>query len=261
MFKKIATSLSKPPLAIFFMKDSWSKIFLYIFVLPIFLVLPSVFSYVVNPNLDASSYEYLYDTIIEDFRFDDVTIDNYELTYAESKYVSLETFDLAIGVPNSSNRLTFVFQTEGISVTYFDTEFDFQSYESLNLEAHDFSSTERLDVNQLTIAFEEVYTNQTFIFIAETLSQYLYFVSYFLMIILFMAFISPSFSPLMRMPFAMRFKMSTYISTIYVFTGLVLILTGLYQANTLGVILVYIYHLWVYRSIKVLPKGAINGKE
>ena len=261
MFKKIATSLSKPPLAIFFMKDSWSKIFLYIFVLPIFLVLPSVFSYVANPNLDVSSYEYIYNKIIEDFRFDDVTIDNYELTYTESKYVSLENFDIAIGVPNSTHRLTFVFQSEGISVTYFNNEFDFQSYESINLESHDFSSTERLDVSQLTIAFEEVYTSQTFIFAAETLSQYLYFVLYFLLIILFMAFISPSFSPLLRMSFAMRFKMSTYISTIYIFAGLVLILTGFYQANTLGVILVYIYHLWTYRSIKVIPKGAINGKE
>jgi hypothetical protein len=264
MFKKITTSLSKPPMVIFFMKDQWSSIIFYILLLPIFMVIPTIVTLLTQPVMSASLYQDVYDSIQEEFRFDDVTLENYELSYTEIKHVSVDTFDIGIGSYEDALVMSFVFKSEGVGVYYVNQELNYYSYESLGFESHDFTSLESQDINALSLLIKDIYQEQTIFIVSEVILQYFVYVFDFLIVILIMTVLSRLLAPptLINFPFAFRFKMSTYLSTIYIFSNFVLLLLGLYTLNFISMILVYVYHLWAYRAIKVLPKGVKpNGRK
>ncbi len=255
MFKKFTTSLTKPPLAIFFIKDSWVKIFLYIFILPIVMIIPSVFMLITQPAMTQDMYQETYQLVQSKFRFDDASISDYKLTYTETKSFSTATYDICMGTAANSRAVSFVFVSNGISVEFMDQKLDFHSYAELGLEFYDFSSTQAIDIHTLTLVIQDVYQSQYYIHMASVIQQYLWYVVDYLVVIIIMAFMSSLMAPMLRMPFAMRFKLSTYLSTIYVFANLIAILLGIAAITYISIIFVYIYHIWVFRSIKVVPKG------
>ena len=256
MFRKIAISLTKPPLAIFFLKDAWSKIILYLIFLPFFMILPSIISLAIDPSMSADSYQEISNAMLSDFRFTDVTLENYQLTYSETSYVELDSFDISIGYINDIYNVTFVFETEGVAVYYLDQQLDFQTYEALDFESHDFTSTALSDISQISIVIKNLYEQQTVLFVSDMILQYFVYLIDFIFVILIMTFLSSLMSPMIKLPYKLRFKFSTYLSTIYIFSNFILILLGLYALNVISMVLVYVYHLWAYKKLTVIPKGA-----
>lgn len=255
MLRKFMTSLSNPSMAIFFAKDAWSKIFLYIFLLPFFLILPGIIVLSVQPTMAVYMYEDISNAMLTEFRFDDVTLDDYTLTYGETKTIELQNFNISMGEIISPYMVTFNFETDGIGVYLAAQQLDFMTYQELNFRTHDFTSTKSEDISQISIALKDVYEQQTFLFAFDMIVQYFIYVVDFLVVIFIMTLLSSLLSPMIRIPFKIRFKMSTYISTIYIFSNFVLILLGLYSLNAISMILVYGYHFWAYRKIKIFPKG------
>jgi len=246
------------------MKDRWSSIILYILILPIFMVLPSIVSLINQPAMSADLYQELYEVMSSDFRFDDVTLENYTLNYTEIKHANVGVFDLSIGAYEDPLVANYVFKTEGISVYYLGQELNYYSYESLSLETYDFTSTESSNLHMISILIKNIYQQQTVIIVSDLILQYFVYVLDFLIVILIMSVLSRLLAPatLINIPFSLRFKMSVYLSTIYILSNFVLVLLGYYALNFISMILVYVYHLWAYRSIKVLPKGVnSNGRK
>lgn len=262
MFKKITTSLSKPPLVIFFIKDAWKHVVLYILFLPLILIIPSIVISFTQSAMTNDMYDAVYQTVKQSFRFDDVVLSDYTLTYQEPYTISLDTFDLSIGQYENSTAISFVFETQGVSIYALGQEVNYHSYESLGIASIDFSSTESKDIHALSLMIKNIYQEQTFFIIGNLVFQYFLYLFDYLIIVLIMTVLSKMMLPMgMKVPFKTQFKLSAYLSTIYVFSNLVLILLGLYAYNFLSITLVYIYHLWAFRSIKVIPKGASqNGK-
>lgn len=262
MFKKITTSLSKPPLVIFFIKDKWKHVILYMLFLPLLLIIPSIVLSFTQSAMTNDMYDAVYQTVGNEFRFDDVTLSNYTLTYQASYTTSLDTFDLSIGTYENQATISFVFEEKGVAIYALGQEVNYHSYQSLDIETIDFSSTDSKDIHELSLIIKEIYQAQAFLIIGNLVFQYILFLFDYLIIILIMSVLSKMMLPFgMKIPFKTQFKLSTYLSTIYVFSNFVLILLGLSAYNFLSITLVYIYHLWAFRSIKVMPKGVSqNGK-
>ena len=79
----------------------------------------------------------------------------------------------------------------------------------------------------------------------------------FLSGVLEMALLIVFFINRIPMPFSLRLKLSLYLTTVYGVVQLILVLFSVTYLNFIALIAVYIYHVWAYRSIKIIPKGVI----
>ncbi len=261
MLKKFTTSLSKPPLAIFFIKDSWSKIILYIFMIPILMIIPAFILSFTQPGMPHVIYQEINQVMAEDFRLENTYIENYHLVTTEHKAASLDYYQFAVGSYEEQNRMTFVFGEDGITLMVLSLEADYMSYQELNLENYDFSSTDQQDIYRLTNAIRDIYNEQTYIEVGNILAQYFIYLFDYVVVILIMAILSQMIAPMLRMPFNMRFKLSTYLSTVYVVINLIAALTAQAWLTYVSILVVYVYHIWAFRSIKIIPKGVGNGRQ
>jgi hypothetical protein len=57
--------------------------------------------------------------------------------------------------------------------------------------------------------------------------------------------------------YLMRFKLSVYLTTVWMVSELILSLFNVQYLDFVSVLLVYIYHVIAYRSIRVIKKGVI----
>jgi len=256
MIKKITTSLSKPPLVLFFIKDAWKHTFLYILCLPILLVIPSIILTYTQSPMTTELYNQVKTVVARDFRSDDIKLENYILTYDEAISSSVGVFDLSVGEYKESLAINFVLEEQGISIYVFDQKINSYTYESLGVETLDFSSTESKDIQSLTLLIKEVYEQQTYMIISNHIVTYLLYLFDFVTIVLIMSLLSKIMLPRgMKIPYKIHLKLSAYLSTIYVFSNLVFILLDVNTWSFVSITLVYIYHLWAFKSIKILPKG------
>ncbi len=258
MFKKFTTSLSKPPLTIFFMKDSWFRVIFYVIFVTFLIVLPSLIKVTINPSMEYQRYQTMQELIKSDFRVDNAEIKDGILTYEAFGETSFDYFSIYLGKNVLNSRtLNFVFEEENLVLYMVDVELDRLSYKTLNLENYDFSSTENADIVRLSVALKHAYEKQTFILIGEVFATYIITLLDYLFIALFMSVLMVFFVSQIPMPFMYRFKLSLYLSTIYAVLQLILILFNASGLNILGIMAVYFYHVWAFRSIKIIPKGVI----
>ena len=92
MFKRLTTSLTKPPLAVFFMKDRWGRVILYLLLIPLFLVVPAWLQSIVNPGMRLDRYERLVEAIQEDLIMKNAEIVDGILTTDESTQANFDYF-------------------------------------------------------------------------------------------------------------------------------------------------------------------------
>lgn len=258
MFKKFTTSLSKPPLTIFFMKDSWFKVIFYVIFVTFLIVIPSFIKIAVNPNMDYLMYEDMKETLEKEFIIDHAQIIDGTLTYESYQVVDVDYFKIYLGNQNlNPNSINFVFEETSIAVYVMDIELDRVSYQTLNLESYDFGSTEPSEITRLSVALKQVYEEQTMLLYAEVFAYYLFTLIDYVLVALFLAVIMTMFVKRVPMAFSMRLKLSLYLTTIYAVIQLILVLFNASYLNILGMIAAYIYHNLAYRSITIIPKGVI----
>ncbi|MBN2299789.1 MAG: DUF1189 family protein [Acholeplasmataceae bacterium] len=259
MFKRITTSLSRPSQTVFFMKDSWKRVVLYILLLPIFLIIPLVITKLTDPSMNLSRYESMTKIIAQDLRVDGAEINNGILTYNETVSASFDYFTIYVGSQVLDNRtLSIVFETNDIVFYMSNVEFDRMSYTDLNLVNHDFSSSDTENLRQINIALKVFFEQQSSIAVMDVIIEYLFNFIDYLFVVLMMSFLMLIFISRIQFSFKPRFKLSVYLSTIWVFSEFVLILFNLQELEFISLLLVYIYHINVYRSMKVIKRGVVQ---
>jgi len=256
MFKRLTTSLTKPPQAVFFMKDSWGKVILYLLFIPLFLMIPSWLKGIANPGMTLSRYELMVQSITQGIILEDTKITEGVLETSEEAKTVFEYFQINIGTYTpTQDKIHFVFLPQDLAIYVSDIEIQRTSYQSIGLENYDFSDRSQENIRMLATGIKAFY-NQTSLFeTAEAFVAYASGLFDLLFYALLMSFFVMMFTRHLPLPFGMRFKLSIYLSTIYVVVELVAVLFNSPGISYLVIPLLYVWHFWAYRSIKIVDKG------
>ncbi|MCF7931327.1 MAG: hypothetical protein K9L02_07445 [Acholeplasmataceae bacterium] len=256
MFKRLTTSISRPSKTVFFMKDSWKRVILYILLLPLFLLIPLLLTRLVDHSMSIDRYDAMTEIIEEDFRIENASIVDGVLSYETPINASvLGLFTFYIGDQDLSNRtFNFVFEENGLTFYVARYQIEKVSYADLNLLNHDFSSTDPEALRTLGLALKLYIEEQSYIAFADISAQYIYGLMDYVFIALLMAFVMLLFINHVQFPFKLRFKLSVYLSSIWVVSEFILALFHLEQLEIISMLLVYVYHILAYRSFKVITR-------
>ncbi len=255
MFERIRTSLTRPKLTIYFMKDSWGKVIRHLLFVPLFLLLPLVLSLLVSPGMSFDRYVKMNEAIKTDFRMNAVIEDGL-LTYQEAALARFDHFTLHMGHPPSMfSSFSLVFEPEHLVLYAANVEMARNTYIDLGLTQHDFSSMSTADTSHLSLVVQTFIEAQPILVFIDFNITYLaglvdYLLMAFLMSILMMLFVYR-----VQLPYNYRFKLSIYLTSCHVFLQLLLILFSLQALSFLNLLVVYMYHVWTFRSIQTLPRG------
>jgi len=256
MFKRLTTSLTKPPLAVFFMKDSWGKVILYLILLPTLLMLPAWLKILVNPGMSLDRYQQLMTAIEKDLTLSNTLIVDGTLITTETAKTQFEHFEININsYEPTQDKIHFVFLSNDLAIYVIGTEITRASYETIGLENYDFSDTTSDNRLILASGIRALYEENAIFTTSEIFLAYFKglfdFVFYALIMTLFMMI----FTRALPIPFGMRFKLSIYLTTIAIFIELLALLFSTPALTYLAIPILYIWHFWAYKSIKVIDKG------
>lgn len=258
MFKRLTTSITKPPLAVFFMKDSWGKSILYLFFLPLFLIIPNIISLSVNPGMSLERYDLMVSAIHSNLWTEDAQIEDYELTNTETYQTSFDYFSIYIGdQPIAMDTVVFLFTDSSLILYMSNVEIDRISYETLGLSSFDFSVRSIDNARVLASYVRTFYDDQTSLIIFDLTLFYFVGLFDYLFYALFMVFFTMLFIQNIQLPVGYRIKLSIYLTSIYVISKLVFVLFGVPELEIVSLLLVSIYHMWAYRSMRMISKGVL----
>lgn len=256
MFKRLSTSLTKPPLAVFFMKDRWGRVILYLLLIPLFLVVPAFIQSLVNPGMRLDRYEALVEAIQSDFILVDTVIVDGTLTTSANSSAVFDYFQLTLTNPEPiQDKIQFVFLNEDLAIYVADIEISRIDYDDINLTNFDFSDPSTTNVRMLASSVKNFYDQTELFNSAEMFLAYFGGLFDYVFYTVLMALFMMLFTRQLPIPFRMRLKLSVYLTTIFVIVELLAILfnSGLISLFTIPVL--YFWHFWAYRSIKIIDKG------
>lgn len=258
MFKRFATSLSKPSQTIFFMKDSWKKVIPYIFLMPMILLLPFLISRLADPSMDILRYQNLTEIIKSDLRDQHAAITDGVLSYDTPFSAPFDYFTLYVGkVPMDPRTVGVVFEETSIVLYVSNMEIAHESYASLNLLNHDFSSTDPENLRVIDIALKTFFETQPLVFWFDLIIQYTFHLVDYMIVIILMSLMMFLFNISIQIPYKARFKLSVYLSTIWILSEFILILFHAEILAFISLLVTYIYHVIAFRSMTIIKKGVI----
>jgi len=256
MFKRMATSLSRPQFAVFFMKDSWGRTILYILLLPLFLIIPALITAIATDEMPIERYTMMVQAIETDFRLDNALITDGVLTYEAAGNMTFDYFSFYIGEQERSMQtINFVFEETELVMFVSNVELDRQSYVDLGLMNHDFSLLDSDSIRELATTMKIFMEQQSIISYMDVSLNYSIGLLDYLFITILMSLLMVFFSQRVQLPIQLRFKLSVYLSTIWIFSELVLKLFNFENLGFISIFVVYFYHLYTYRSMNIITKG------
>ena len=256
MFKRLTTSLTKPPLAVFFMKDSWGKVILYLLFVPLFFMIPTWLKSTINPGMSLNRFETMVSAISEDIHLEQAIITDGVLSNTESASTSFDYFQINIGnYQPSQDKIHFVFLPQDLAIYVADIEIERMSYEEVGLYNFDFSDHSPENVRRLASGIKTFYNETRLFTTAEIFLSYVIGLFDHIFYAFLMAFFVMLFTRHIPLPFQMRLKLSIYLSTIYVVVELVAILFNEPSISYLVIPMLYIWHFWAFKSIKMVDRG------
>jgi hypothetical protein len=255
MFKRLTTSLTKPPYVVFFLNDSWLRVIIYFLLIPIFLIIPLIIKQAINPGMNIDRYEKLVSAIQSDLLGHDMKIINGILEGDEIYITSFDYISLHLGYSYGAEN-SFVISLDNNEMTFrmMNIEIFETSYESLGLLDFDFSINTTEQARILASVIREFYNQQIYTTIHEMSLFYVLNLTYYLIYIMTMPLIMMILFRNNSLFFSQKIKLSIYLTTIYFFAELLFILFNLRNLEFLSMLMLYIYHFWAYRSIIVIKK-------
>jgi hypothetical protein len=259
MFKRLTTSLTKPPLAVFFMKDKWPRVILYLLLIPMFLMIPSWMKSLISPGMSLDRYERMVNAISQDFVLEDTAITDGMLITDVQATATFDYFNIIIGdYTLEQDKIQFVFLPQDLALYVANMEISRTSYATLGLDNHDFSDGSVSNVRRLASAIKLFHDDIGLFSTAEIFVAYFTGLFDYIFYALLMTLFMMVFTRQLPLPFGMRLKLSIYLSTLYVFVELLAILFGVVWIEYLIIPLLYIWHFWAYRSIKIVDRGLLS---
>lgn len=261
MFYRLKTIISKAPHAIFFMKDRWLRVITYMLFVSIIAVLPLIIKTATTKDMPNERYLNI-QTAVSYFDESNMKIENYQLSFQKGTEVQVDFLRFAVGTnTNSMNAFFILFDTDSVKIKMANQILHEKSYFQLKLNDLDFSNLTQSQVRYVAYQLKEFINEVELVFFVDIVGQYFAVVFDYLFIALILAFMTSFFFPHIQAPFPAKFKLSIYLSTMYVFSDFFLTLAGIQSLTFISIIVVYIYHLWVYRSIRILPKGDNSSEQ
>lgn len=256
MFKRLTTSLTKPPLAVFFMKDRWGRVIIYLLLIPLFLVVPAWLQSMINPGMRLDRYERLVEAIKIDLIESDAQIVEGVLNTEENAEASFDYFQLVLGdYQPVQDKIQFVFLPQDLAVYIADVEIARSRYDEIGLTNFDFSDSSTENVRLLASSIRILYDETTLFKTSEMFLAYFAGLFDFMFYALLMALFMMIFTRQLPIPFFPRLKLSIYLSTIFVVVELIAILFNSGLISYLTIPILYFWHFWAYRSIKIVDQG------
>lgn len=261
MFYRLKTIISKAPHAIFFMKDRWLRVISYMLFISIIAVLPLIIKTVTTKDMPNDRYLNIQTavTYLEDAN---MKIEDYQLSFQKGAEIQVDFLKFAVGTSTNSMTAFFVlFDTEGLKLIMANQVLNQKSYFQLELNDLDFNNLSQSQVRYVAFKLKEFINEVELVFFVDIVGQYFAVVLDYIFIALILALMSTFFFPLVQTPFSAKFKLSIYLGTMYIFSDFFLTLFGLQNLTFISIIVVYIYHMWVYRSIRIIPKGDNSNEQ
>lgn len=256
MFSRILLSLTKPPQTIRFAKDSWIRVIGHLLSVPLFLLLPLLLSAIVAPGMPQDRYARLVDAISADFRTEGAVIAEGKLVSTAVMTASFDHFLLVMGdVPETMSEIVIVFANEGVSILISDVVLETKTYDQIGLANHDFNDMTAEALGNLAVSIRELIESNPMLRALDWMILYMTGLIDYILMALFMTIVMMLFTANTPFLFKVRLKLSVYLTTVYVFSQLLLVLFGLDGFETVSVLLVYVWHVWAFRSFAMMRKG------
>ena len=261
MLKRLTTGLTNPPQLVLFMKDSWTRVLIYLLVLPLILVVPTAIRFLIQPGMSVDQFQQ-WETVLErDFNLEGASIIDGVFSTDIKETVHIDYFQITTTkeVLNVYS-MSFVFESESLVIYLGNMAYKHLSYEALGINNFTFDLTDPSHLNTLTNALKALYETQQLTMYASLVAVYIIGLFDFVMTVLLLSFIDYYILPMQPFSFKTRFKLSVYASTIYIFLMLTFTLFNIVQWQVISIVLTYFYHIWMYRSMHIISKGVnING--
>jgi hypothetical protein len=255
MLKRIQTSLTKPPLAIFFIKDSWGKVLRHLFLLPLILLIPLILQYTIHQGMSPERFLRLQSVVSENFISEHAKIDDGVLVFEDDIFASFDYFSIMMGQNRPQlSSIAIVFETERLVMYAYQVELQSYSYEFLGIEQFDFNEATTADYTRLSSAIQTLIESHSMMLFIDVNLIYLTSLIDYTLIALLMSLLMMIFVMKTPLTFKYRFKLSVYLSTVYIFVELILILFNARTLSFLSIFITYIYHLWAYRQMTIMPR-------
>ncbi len=259
MLERIRTSLTKPPLAVFFIRDSWGKVVRHLFFVPLLLLLPLILTAVIRPGMDPERYQSMKAAVTKDIIGIDARIDSGVLNDPEPANADFAYYTIYVGEQEQSfSSLAVVFEDENLVLMANRIVIESASYEELGLLDFDFEDPTDAEISRLTLSIKSFLDDVGLLLFVDLNYTYIIGLIDYVLMTLFMTLVMMLFIYHVELPFKHRFKLAVYLTTVYVVVELLLVLFDLSVIGFISILVTYIYHVWAYRSIHVIPKGAVK---
>ena len=136
-----------------------------------------------------------------------------------------------------------------------DIEILRKDYDDLGLSQFDFSIVGSSNARVLANAIRTFYNTTNLFTTTEVFISYFVGLFDYIFYAILMALFMLMFTRSLPIPFRFRLKLSVYLSTIFVVIDLLAALFKVPAISYLIIPVLYIWHFWAYRSIKIVDQG------
>ncbi len=251
MFSRILVSLTKPPQTIRFAKDSWIRVVGHLLSVPLFLLLPLMLSAFAAPGMSQDRYELLINAVEDDFRTEGAVIEEGRLRSTAVMTASFDHFLLVMGdSPETLSQILIVFDETEVRIVMSNVVLETHRYEDMGLSSHDFSDMGPESVRALALSVRTLIESIPVLTALDWMIVYMTGLIDFILMVMFMAIVLMLFTGNTPFLFKVRVKLSVYLTTIYIFSQMVLILSDLPDMKP-SVCSSSMFGMWAYRSFSM----------
>lgn len=265
MLNKLKISISKPALVFAFIKDKAGQIIKYLLLMMLLMILPALISTFTNPKALFPSSDLISEGIKKTIVKHNFQIADNKLVNPENNTAAFKAEDYAVIVGDGSLYITgFIihFKTDEIQLYMQLSGTITQPYKSLSYQQANLNNVDIDGYNASLVAnrIVNIISDDSMLKSMKVFQIFFANLLEYLFIALLLAFLF-RMSNRLPMPFKNSFVISVYLTSIWAVTILILTLFGYEELRFIALIAVYIYHIWAYRSIRMVRKIKVDKKD
>lgn len=260
MFQKIKGNIKNPKSAFLYIKESGTKIFLYILLMTFFISLPNILLTIANPRKLFPSNSNTAEGIKTVFVNKDLKFVNSKLVNEKKNVYAfrVDNYNYSIFSLPTNDAIYSVLLEESVvsiflNVGYnFSYEIDSFTYQELGIVNEELTKD---NASILAKKINDIFEDNVKLIIINTVNEYLInlidyiFIAIVLTLLIMMARKLP-------IDFKENFKVTVNLMTIYAALSLITMLFGLYTELYYAILVtVYIYQIIAYKSVVVVKKN------
>lgn len=255
MIRKLRISISKPKMTVFFIKDRFSSVILYMLLLTTLLIIPNLIKISVNKDFDIERKDKLHETFkaFNDFSFEDgkLIVTKYENAY-------FDTFNISLGRTDLEMRFNIIFSDEELIFYAATRELKRTSYKDLGLNNFVLNKDNLPNYQILTNIVTDFVKSESSIYVADIFYDYFVGLMDYILISVMLVFMTMFFPINLKLSFINRLTLTIYLMSSWVLSQLIVKLFQIEFLEIISLVIVYIYHVILYRFLKTVKVEIVN---